>query len=37
MGNAVPEIKEAAKYVTKTNNEFGVAYVIDELLEKQEK
>lgn len=37
MGNAVPEIKEAAKYVTKTNNEFGVAYVIDELLKKQGK
>ena len=32
MGNAVPEIKEAAKYITKTNNEFGVAAAIDEAL-----
>ena len=32
MGNAVPEIKEAAKYITKSNNEFGVAYAIDQVL-----
>lgn len=32
MGNAVPEIKKAAKYVTKTNEEAGVAYVIEQLL-----
>ena len=31
-GNAVPEIKKAAKYVTKTNEEAGVAYVIEQLL-----
>lgn len=37
MGNAVPEIKKAAKYITKTNSELGVAYVIDELLKKQGK
>lgn len=35
MGNAVPEIKEAAKYVTKTNNELGAAYAIRELLKRQ--
>lgn len=34
MGNAMPKIKEAAKYVTKTNQEAGVAYVIDRLLDK---
>ena len=32
MGNAVPEIKEAAKYITKSNKEFGVAYAIDQVL-----
>ena len=37
MGNAVPEIKNAAKYITKTNNEFGVAYAVDEVLKKQGK
>lgn len=33
MGNAMPEVKRVAKYVTKTNEEAGVAYVIDRLLE----
>lgn len=37
MGNAVPEIKKAAKYITKTNNEFGVAAAIEEVLKKQGK
>ena len=37
MENAVPEIKKAAKYITKSNNEFGVAYAIDQVLEHQEK
>lgn len=32
MGNAMPEVKKAAKYVTKTNEEAGVAYVINRLL-----
>ena len=32
MANAVPEIKRAAKYITKSNTELGVAYAIDELL-----
>lgn len=37
MENAVPEIKRAAKYITKSNNEFGVAYAIDQVLERQGK
>ena len=37
MENAVPEIKRAAKYITKNNNEFGVAYAIDQVLERQGK
>ena len=37
MENAVPEIKKAAKYITKNNNEFGVAYAIDQVLERQGK
>lgn len=32
MGNAMPAVKEVAKYVTKTNEEAGVAYVINQLL-----
>lgn len=35
MGNAVPEIKNAAGYITRSNEELGVAYAIDELLKKQ--
>ncbi len=34
MGNAMPEVKETAKYVTRTNQEGGVAYTIDCLLKK---
>ncbi len=33
--NASPEVKAAAKYVTKSNNEHGVAYAIRELLKRQ--
>ena len=33
MANADEEIKKIAKYVTKSNDEDGVAYVIDEMLE----
>lgn len=29
MGNATPEIKAVAKYITKSNNESGVAYAIN--------
>ncbi|AXI10509.1 sugar-phosphatase [Oceanobacillus sp. 143] len=31
MGNAIPEIKEAADFQTLTNNESGVAYAIEKL------
>ena len=37
MENASPEVKAAAKYVTKSNNEHGVAYAIRELLRRQKK
>lgn len=33
MGNAVPEIKDLCDFVTKTNEEDGVAYVIEKILE----
>ena len=33
MANADEEIKKAAKYMTKSNEEDGVAYVIDEMLD----
>lgn len=32
MENAEPEIKEKARYVTKSNTDWGVAYAINELL-----
>ena len=32
MGNAVDEIKEICKFTTKTNNENGVAFAIEEML-----
>ena len=35
MANADSEVKSAAKYITKSNTEFGVAYAIDELLKHQ--
>ena len=35
MANAEPEVKDVAKYITKSNTEFGVAYAIDRLLENQ--
>lgn len=35
MGNALPEVKAVAKYVTKTNQEFGVAWMIDQILQQQ--
>ena len=35
MANADPEVKSAAKYITKSNAEFGVAYAIEELLKRQ--
>ncbi len=35
MGNAIPEIKEVADYVTLTNEEDGVAHVIEQFLLKE--
>ncbi len=37
MGNAIPEIKEVAKYITDTNNNLGVAKAIYKVLEEQNK
>ena len=37
MANADEEIKKAAKYMTKSNEEDGVAYVIDEMLKMYQK
>lgn len=34
MENSMPEVKTAAKYVTRSNEELGVAFVISELLKK---
>ncbi|MCI6465601.1 MAG: Cof-type HAD-IIB family hydrolase [Faecalicatena sp.] len=34
MENSMPEVKKAAKYITKSNEESGVAYAIEELLRK---
>ncbi len=36
MENGDPVVKEAAKYITKPNYEFGVAYAIKELLKREE-
>ncbi len=32
MGNAIPELKEKADFVTKTNNEAGIAYALERYL-----
>lgn len=32
MGNATDEVKEAANYITKSNNEDGIAQIIDEYI-----
>jgi Cof subfamily protein (haloacid dehalogenase superfamily) len=37
MGNAFPEIKEAADYVTLSNEEHGVAHVINKFIIKEDK
>lgn len=37
MGNAIPEIKEIAKYITDTNSNLGVAKAIYRVLEEQSK
>lgn len=36
MGNAVPELKRIATYVTKTNDESGAAYAIREMMKRRE-
>lgn len=36
MGNAAPEVKAAAKWVTRTNDENGVAYMLKEFFRKQQ-
>jgi hydroxymethylpyrimidine pyrophosphatase-like HAD family hydrolase len=35
MGNAIPEIKEIAKYITDNNSDLGVAKAIYRVLEEQ--
>lgn len=35
MENAMKEIKEVSKYITKSNDDLGVAYAIEELLKHQ--
>lgn len=35
MGNAFPEVKEIADYVTKTNDEHGVAHVIEKFISRR--
>jgi Cof subfamily protein (haloacid dehalogenase superfamily) len=37
MGNAFPEVKEIADYITLTNEEHGVAHVINKFILKDEK
>jgi hydroxymethylpyrimidine pyrophosphatase-like HAD family hydrolase len=32
MANAVPELKQAAKWIAPSNNEDGVAWAIEEIL-----
>ncbi len=36
MGNAAPEVKQAAKWVTRSNDENGVAYMLKEFFRKQQ-
>ena len=36
MGNAAESLKEKADFITATNNEAGVAYVLDKILSEQE-
>ena len=37
MENAIPEVKEYAKYVTDTNQNSGVGKAINKMLEEQSK
>lgn len=36
MGNAIAELKETADFVTKTNNEAGIAYALDYYLNQED-
>ena len=36
MGNAIQELKDKAAFITKSNNEAGIAYAIENYLEKGE-
>lgn len=36
MGNAIPEIKERADYVTASNNQDGIAQAIEKFVDLQE-
>ncbi len=36
MGNAIKELKDKADFVTKSNNEAGIAYAIENYLERGE-
>ena len=35
MGNAIPAVKAVAQYVTRTNEEDGVAHVVEQFLLKE--
>ncbi|MBO5056122.1 MAG: HAD family hydrolase [Lachnospiraceae bacterium] len=37
MGNAIEELKQKADFITKTNNEAGIAYALDYYLNQEEK
>ena len=34
MGNAIPQLKKKADFITKTNNEAGIAYALEEMLQR---
>jgi len=36
MGNASPEVKKASDWVTRSNNQHGVAYMVKEHFRKQQ-
>ncbi|MFP7737476.1 HAD family hydrolase [Priestia aryabhattai] len=36
MGNACDQLKEVANYITKSNKDDGVAYVLEELIKNEQ-
>ncbi|MBQ2989721.1 MAG: HAD hydrolase family protein, partial [Clostridia bacterium] len=36
MGNAAPQVKAAAGFITRTNDEDGVAYALSRFIDRQE-